>query len=327
MMRRLALALVVLAAGVLVGGELVEADAPVADAWFTRAHDLVPATLDTTLPPPPTVDPGELFVAWGNGQQEAVAALRFEVPEGADASLALVAEDQRPLTLPPGGFVDACVAFSSWEPGGNQRWADAPGWGACITGTPTASADGVFWFLTADMQAEPGVYDLVIVPKGTAPFSLTFETPGATTLIPDEGTTTTTTEETTTTTEETTTTTTAFVGDSGGGATSGGVRSLPPSASAPPTAPSTSLVAIQLPSSTPRTPFRIPDSRGERMMAVALLFAMAAVLWWLGGSPTRGPRMIGALADRTPGNPAAPAPLLRGVGRFARARGGRPPRL
>ncbi len=62
-------------------------------------------------------------------------------------------------------------------------------------------------------------------------------------------------------------------------------------------------------------------------MAVSMLLAMAGALWWLGGSPTRGPRLIGAVSGRTPGERTVAPPQSRGVGRFARPRGGRPPRL
>ncbi|HEX7165831.1 MAG TPA: hypothetical protein VF230_02510, partial [Acidimicrobiales bacterium] len=73
-----------------------------------------------------------------------------------------------------------------------------------------------------------------------------------------------------------------------------------------------------------RNPFRADASRGERLMAVALLLLMAAALWWYGGQPTRLPRLLGSLAD---GRTAEPIVGDRGIGRFAKPRTGRPRRL
>jgi len=72
-------------------------------------------------------------------------------------------------------------------------------------------------------------------------------------------------------------------------------------------------------------PFSPDASRGERLMAVALLLAMGVGLWWVGGQPARPPRLLGSLAAaRVPDD--APT-VAGGIGRFARPRSGPAPRL
>ena len=61
------------------------------------------------------------------------------------------------------------------------------------------------------------------------------------------------------------------------------------------------------------------------MMAVALLLALAGGLWWVGGKPVRAPRLLGSLGA---GSDVVDEPVATGgIGRFARQRAGRAPRL
>ena len=362
-MKRVAVALLVLAAGVVVGGELVAADAPVKQGWWSRwqvdpaGSPLPPAVPVTpTLPAPPTGDEGGLTVAHGPDGPTAIAAMYFTVEASVDATLYLEAAPKQKagpepadgpdgaphpdtIVLPDGATVLACTALSAWDGEVNGPWSKVPTWDAagCAPGTVTSDGTAMFWTLSSAMQDLDENYDIVLVPTGPPPtpapppegapsppgttYMVNFASPGADTLVtedlPDE--------------ETTTTTTTGpevdpyppvdpgvFVPPTGGFMTPTTMVQRTP----------TSLVAVRRPSApTTRTAFRLPDSRRDRIMAVSMLLAMAGALWWLGGNPSRGPRLIGAAAGRTPGERAVEQPLSRGVGRFARPRGGRVPRL
>jgi hypothetical protein len=72
-------------------------------------------------------------------------------------------------------------------------------------------------------------------------------------------------------------------------------------------------------------PFSPDASRADRMMAVGILLLMGTGLWWVGGMPLRGPRLLGSLGH---GRATDEPPVSNGgIGRFARLRTGRPPRL
>jgi hypothetical protein len=72
-------------------------------------------------------------------------------------------------------------------------------------------------------------------------------------------------------------------------------------------------------------PFSPDASRGERIMAVAVLLGLGAGLFWVGGAPVRPPRLLGSLGA---GQVVDETPVSKGgIGRFARPRHGTPPRL
>ncbi|MBW3667933.1 MAG: hypothetical protein KY443_01855 [Actinobacteria bacterium] len=384
--RRTALALVLMATAVGVGGELVRADAPVKQGWWSK-WQTDPATTSSTpptVPPPPTGDDGGLTVANGPQGVEAVAAMYFETEEGADATMYLRAAprqkegvapttststdvtlpspsptqppDQDTIVLPPGANVWACKALSAWERESNGPWSRVPTWDTegCAPGTVVAAGTAMFWRLFADMQDIDGNYDIVLVPTGTPPdppptpvdatstatppkppespaqssFMVNFASPDADTLAADES------GDPNEEEAEPEPEPEPDPDDSDGDefivagpldfpdpdsrfGTRTPVRRSPP----------TSLAASDGRGRGPfGLPFEFPDNRRERLMAVALLLSMAVAMWWKGGSPTRTPRLIGAAAGRsTPSTP--PPPALRGIGRFARERFGRPRRL
>lgn len=336
--RRAAAALVLLAVVVWFGGS-ASAEAPIKQGWWSRWQQEPLPVVTLTLPPPTTTS-GGLTVARDATQETAVAALYFQAPPGADVSLYLAAADATGVRLPPntGAAVQACPATSPWDGQLNGPWKNAPIWSNdfCEPGTVVAGDAGIVWTLPATMQDEDGVYDIVIVPRGQAPYVVNFRATGEETFVADEAPPTTEPETTTTTTTtepETTTTTTAepFVEETDPlvltdipGTGGGGGTSLPVVTTAVPNTP-TSLVVFG--PSTPHVDFPgLPDTRAERIMAVSVLFFMAAALWWLGGNPARMPRLIGALAGD--GRVILAQPEPRGVGRFARVRDAvRPPRL
>lgn len=314
-------------AGVVAVAPSSSADAPIKQGWWSKWQQGPLPVASVTLPPPPTGAPGGLTVGRDATTETAVAALYFQVPLGADASLYLAAAEATGVQLPPQSVVLVCTATKPWDGQLNGAYADAPTWSdQCEPGTVVPGGAGITWTLSSTLQDEDGVYDFVVVPKGPAPYVINFAATGENTLVPDEVPTTTTTEETTTTTTEAPPVVEEGAPIDGASVVVGYAS---PTITPPPPSPSTSLVAIRRPpgGGLRGLPIGIPDSRAERIMAVSMLFFMTIALWWLGGNPARGPRLLGAVADRSSARVVvAPAPR-RGVGRFARERGGRPPRL
>lgn len=323
--RPLAAMLVVAAA--VVGGstDFVAADAPTRQGWWSHwqnpgAEQGLPVLIP--VPAPPVGDEDGLTIALDPRGVEAVAALHFGSSPGADAELVLKDANDQVLTIPPEASVEVCTAASDWAPEMNGPWVNAPTWSEdCLTGVLSAERTTLEWTLPAGMQDDDGAFDLVIVPVGPAPFLVNFAATDDSTFSPGPTPPTTTTEATTTTTEpvRTVTTVETFPGTPG----SPGVVMVP--TTAPPRVTTRTSLVVSRPIGVPRTPLRFPDGRGQRMMAVSLLMGMAAGLWWMGGSPTRGPRLLGALAGR--GAVAGRADRPGGLGRFARPRGGPAPRL
>jgi hypothetical protein len=312
---------------------------PLRQGWWSKWQQPTATltTLPITVPPPPGSETGGLTIALEPSGPAAVAALEFSVEVGADATMYLdIAPGHQP-PLPSGAEVHMCLATSTWHAESNGKWSDAPSWDQCAAGAANRAQPGFVFTLSPSMQKEDGTYNVVIVPGGNQPFVLNFAATSNATLAPGEPPQTTTTSTTTTTAPPSTTTTPTtepkvevtdpvVVTDIPG---TPGRRSLPPSTTTTTAAPrrtATSLVAFD-PGSGIVDALPIPDSRMERIMAVSLLFFMAVALWWLGGSPARMPRLIGALGG---GSRPAPSPTAaaRGVGRFARPRAaGRVPRL
>lgn len=371
-MRRVAVVLAMLAAVLAAGDDVVRADAPVKQGWWSKwqqdaaTSSTVPSGLpatppSVTVPGPPTGDDGGLTVAHGPTGPEAVAAMYFQVEAPVDGSLYLTAAPRKKagtpepttstsvappkdpphpdaIVLPPGAVVLACPALSAWERESNAPWSRVPTWGTdnCVPGTVTASGTAMFWNLSASMQDGDDNYDVVLVPMGPPPappgapappastsYMVNFAAPGADTLVtediedlppePDPETEPDPEDEPIPAVDDAT-----------------GIDAPPTGGFTTPTAtprsPSTSLLASGR-LSPRRLPFSFPDTRAERVMAVMILLAMAGALWWVGGSPTRLPRLIGAVAGRSPTATVVPPDRLRGVGRFARLRSGRVPRL
>lgn len=359
---KVALGAIVMAA--IVVPSPARADAPSEYGYWTKAQSptspnpsLVPVPPTVPAQPPEQVIPaGGLYVALGPKTTQpdptaapnpveptAVSALRFYVEPGSPAVLALTVADTYDADGPnqnphPPYLVDACAVNTDapqWDaPDGPGRYDDRPAWDCDSTSTPgVVEEDGqrITWDLGTAFESFEGQIDVVLVPKGMqdpqnstqvqpVPFQLAFSPPDDQTLtveILDTG-------EEVVEGEEFTLDSLDLEGlgdfaldgdtfglgddlgplDEGGADEPGrGTRPIRPIARAP-------------------IPF---DSRGDRILAVALLFMLGTGLWWVGGSPVRPPRLLGSLAGEAT---AAPSRVTTGgVGRFTRPRTGRPPRL
>lgn len=387
-LRRLAVALVLLAGVIVVAGG-AGADAPIKQGWWAKWQ-----TEGSQVPPPPTGD-GGLTVAMGSDGPQAVAAMLFQGTPDTDATVYLRAavkerpesptdttvsttvpstvpstsppstvngtpvpsetsDDRTGFALPPGATVMACTATKAWEFEMNGPYAKAPTWAAdtCTPGTVTGGNLLMFWSLSSSMQGADGSYDIVLVPT----YSLSTDTPNQ--PVPGDQVTA---PSTVTSPEEPPYTVNFDPPDSDTFVTDPPEEEPPPEPpidgpeppiddpepedspfeglgpvdvpgpdgtdlALPPDPDGSTLAATRLPRGRTRVPIDLADTRMERIMAATMLLIMALALWWLGGSPARLPRMIGAAVGRKVGVPSM-EPSLRGVGRFARERGGRPPRL
>lgn len=369
MIRRTLLAALLLGASV-VAAVPAGADAPAEYGYWTKAQS--PTSPNPSVPVPPTipvappeevVPEGGLYVALAAtttspdpsqppspAEPAAVSALRFFVEPGSEVELTLGLAEGYDADGPnqqntPAQQVDACiVAFGSipWDaPEGPGRWDDRPEWDCdSVSVTAELEEDGqrLRWNLGSAFEAEEGVIDVVLVPKGVqdpndpnnvqpVPFQMAFDPPDDGTLfivsspaVDDDGGGGGLDEDF------------GFEGfgseegfgdefafdDTGGTAFDGGESGT----NAP-----TGRVGNGTRTFRPIAQAPLPlDNRFDRILAVSLLFLMGFALWWLGGVETRPPRLLGSL-----GSGSAPVSAgdtrLGGVGRFARARSGRPPRL
>lgn len=343
-MRRLA-ALAALAAALSVApSSPLGADAvgPDGQGWWNRAQQ-VP---NFTVPAPPTVGPEDLHVAFDATGPAAISAVRIVLPSSVDATniggvLTLVVAP-RSASKATAAKITACPAAKSWEPAQNGAWAKRPEADCATDRAPgVAAADGssMVFDLGPGLATTPGVFDVVLVPEGPAPFSVTFARPGADSFeyeappVPESG-------------------------DSGG-APAFSDESSPLAGSSPgsgfdPTFGATTDPLPAPPGELPRAttpeqgtatasneaaappvslPAAVPagilgdDGRSDRIFAVAVLFVLLAAWWWAGGGQARAPRLLGPFGaeDRR----LAPATVRvgpdKGIGRFARPRE-RPPR-
>lgn len=270
----------------------------------------------------------------------AYGAVRFSVPEGAEGLLTLQILSRQTSTpggVDPGaGPVMACAATSPWDGIQNGRYDQAPTYDCSSGATGQLNGDQLVLELPSGLVSESLTYDVVLLPTGAAtpqPFAMSLEHPTDTSLVitnaadlapADDFAT----DEDFSTFEDPLTTFdeefssedfTEFSGDFSGDtfAATGLQRAAGPTAGR----------QVAVPAANIANPFRADASRGERMLAVLVLFAIGGALWWVGGQQTRAPRLLGSLG----GGQAlqlAGAVQQGGLGRFSRPRGtAHPPRL
>jgi len=274
---------------------------------------------------------------------DAIAAVRYNVPgtidgEPVDAS---TASGTLTLKIAANGavgtpVVEACPVISSWQSAQGGHWDARPKYNCATAAKGVFNADttAATFALTPGLQARPGVFDLAIVadPANQTPFSVQFTAPAGDSLTVRAAGTPAPAGDGGAVAAPTTDTGTSF--DSS--APTDLTAPVPGLAVTPDGAPTTSGTTASGPSagngaSTPTitlvTPAgRIADKRGQRALGLVLLVLLGLSLWWFGGQPVRRPRLLGSLgADAEPEEPTVVG--SGGIGRFARPRTERPPRL
>ncbi len=305
-------------------------------------------------PQPPSPAPGVSGAPQPLGPT-ALGAVRYVVPEGAENQLTLKVLS-RSTTTPGGtdvtvGKLFAClVTTPGWLAAQNARYDQGPKYDCTTADQGDFQGDAVIFDLGVQF-VQNGMVDVAIVPAGSdpvnggdRPFQMSLAAPTDDSLMilnaadiaeaasepfsedfesfddPSAGF-----DESFAGTEDFTTTITEDVSF---GETFAGNDSFGSLASAPVARPRVGRPQIAVPAGNiVANPFRKDASRGERTLAVFLLLAIAAGLWWVGGQQVRAPRLLGSLGAGTP-NVFVPDVRDRGIGRFARVRATeRPPRL
>ncbi|HVM09888.1 MAG TPA: hypothetical protein VM345_15580 [Acidimicrobiales bacterium] len=266
----------------------------------------------------------------------AYGAVRFIVPDGAETELRIPIlsrnTSQPGGTDPTVGKLFACISTTpGWAAIQNGRYDQGPKYD-CTTADEADVTGDTAVFELGTMFVQSSTLDVVIVGAGERPFQMALGPP-------DESSLTVTNESELAPSSEAFADDFAFedplttfeqsFGDLGVdpgfsgdlGFSSGDAGAFSPSV--PVARPQTARRAV--PAGIVSNPFAPDASRGERLLAVALLAALGAGLWWVGGQPVRAPRLLGSLGA---GVPVDDTPVTRGgIGRFARARDGRAPRL
>jgi hypothetical protein len=317
-----------------------ETTAPKLDAqgWWNRSQALPvqgnPSGLDDptgqglttapTVPAPPTVPEDGLYVSNAADGPSAVAAVRYLVGGGGGTLTLQLAEG---TTLTGTEELAGCPVQGGFTPAQNGRWDSIPGYdpATCtLAGTPSEDGTSFSFDVPSTFASSLGDVSVVIVPKpdSTTPFSLPF-------AKPTDG---------------------AFVVTSPGSSSDSTSSFSPGSSSFSPgsatfSAPSgsTSFAAPAAPSVTPTggsdevaaaptVPGNVEPavalaepSRTSQVVAVLLLVAIGAAMWWLSRTPQRLPRLLGSVGGAAPADVSAAAAIARserprGVGRFARHR-------
>jgi hypothetical protein len=300
------------------------ADTPYQTAWWNQLQAAVPGVSAVTVPAPPTVPADGLYVAGQASQPTAFSGLRYGLDGSAEATLTLKVA---PGSTATGAQIDACPIVGNWGAGANQAMSVAPQVDCerlRVAGQTAADGSAITWALPAAFyDAAKYGDDIALVPGGSAPVQVAFQAPDdaafASRAAADAGTT------------EPATDLSPAGGDAfsiDAGFDSGALLptpDIPSSSSAAAPAPRRTAPRVALPVS-PVTPIVAGDARRERIMAVALLAALAGVLWWLAGLRERAPKLLGGLSVA---EVAVDVPTGRvgGIGRFARPREAPPTRL
>ena len=302
-----------------------------AHGWWNKAQAL-PVQGDPTglgvvtvpsVPAPATVPEDGLHVANDASGAAAIAAVRYRLDGRGGGTMTLhLAEGS---TLTGAEEVVACPVVGGWEPAQNGRWDAKPGYdeAACIiNGVATEAGDALTFDVPSTFASVLGDISFVIAPApdSTTPFTLAFTKPADADFV-------------VTTPVVATPSTPGAAPAYQPGAPAFTAPSASPSFDAPSTPTISSPppgggdeVAAPAPSlaTSPAADIADEASRTPQVLAVVLLAAIGAALWWLASQPQRAPRLLGSVGG--PSAAEAPAMMVaatakpRGVGRFARPR-------
>lgn len=134
------------------------ADAPAAEGWWSQA---------SSLPPPPDVSSDGLYVQGGPDGPIAIAALRFQLPDGSKPDhLVLVPNG----AASPSAAVEVCPLKPDsveFKPAQNGAWADAPAYDCTGSNAIAAKVDDS-GALTFDVGSVPhdGVLAVAVIATG-----------------------------------------------------------------------------------------------------------------------------------------------------------------
>jgi hypothetical protein len=306
--------------------------------WWSKAQ-AAPAPAPKI--PVDTATGTNLMVGNDPSGPNAVAAVRYSVPGTIDGEPVDASTASGTLTLKVAAngvvgtpVVEACPIISSWQSAAGGPWDAQPRY-TCATkavGTFNTDTTAATFALPSNLQSRPGVFDLALVPDPTnqTPFSVQFTAPAGDSLDVRAAGPPTAAPEPDTSSAPVDSSSPSF-DTTGAGAFPSVLADLGVTPNGAPANPAGNAGATSVASSptltfaTPR-PLLVSDKRGERAVALALLVALGLAVWWFGGRPVRAPRLLGSLGDD---KVAEESVFVRsgGIGRFARPRGERPPRL
>lgn len=330
-------ALLAAAAAVVLVPSGAEAGTLAQAGWWWRVNDGLPAS----PPAPPMVPEGGLMVGGAPDGATAIAALHFDLADGEGSPLLTlqVAEngDQGGETA----LLAACLTGSAWQPASAGAWTSKP-FPACAEGSVNGvrAEDGKSWTFALTPLLSDGVVDVTLVP-GTDPalppgangstFQLVFAPPTAASLTTSTG------------------GGSAFSSDFGAPDFSAGALSAPAADFSAPVGGDLTLppvdsggFAASLPEgeqgltatapvaqqqNAPLESSAVAAVEEHRGLAALVLALCGAALLWSAQLPVPAPRRLGAFGAAAGPAPAEPPPHTSGLGRFARARSGAPPRL
>jgi hypothetical protein len=294
-----------------------------------------------TLPPAPSTVPAPTVAQPHPLGPTAYGAVRFTVPDGAETELTLHIVSKQNTTpggqdLSTAGIVFGClVSTPGWAAAQNGRYDQAPKYDCSSANQGTISGDAVTFTFPSGM-VQDGTLDVAIVGSGTQPFQMALDKPTDSSVVVTNA---------DALASDVVTADAALPSPDATfedpAAASIDTASVPLdtglTSDVPLTADQSALPSVSVGGTRTRpqiavnagrivNPFSPDASRADRIMAVAILLLMGTGLWWVGGLPMRGPRLLGSLGGgRTTEADDAVAP--GGIGRFVRARTGRPPRL
>lgn len=275
----------------------------------------------------------------------AFGAVRFIVPEGAETQLTLKLlskQSSNPGGQDPSvGAVLACVSSGGWAGIQNGRYDQAPAYD-CSSADQAEVVGDVLVFDFPSGMVQNGMLDVAIIGSGDRAFQAAIDKPVDSSLVIKNAADLVTldqevivedvTYEDPLASYDAALTEIPYESSFAGDIAYTSDESQLPSPAAPVVRPPTELVQ---PAGDVRNPLGPDASRGERLMAVAILLAMGFALWWLGGRPVRVPQLLGTLGGSAGGTEVVggdddtqeDAGPTRGIGRFVRPRSGKPPKL
>ena len=309
------------AAVVLMWPAGADAQAPDAVGWWYRPQQ---SGTPVTIPAPPIVPAGGLYVAQGpNGEQVAIAAVEYAVTGAGTSTLTL-----KPAAGGAGTVaVTACPLSAGFTPVAAGAWDQAPAYNCTSSSADGVVApDGTITFaLSVDFLAagNTAVQAALIPTPGSGPFQVPIEPPGdgSFAATPASAPPSPSTDAPSGTLTEPFGTA-PFDGSTTGFPTSDETLAAGSGGAAPTGAPEAAL-RPRAPRPRPVVPVAASRQLADRVVAALCLAFIGAGLWWLSGRPTPSLRVLG-------GGSAGEVVVderVGGIGRFARTRHAPPNRF